>query len=250
MENIKNSLKILVIVRKFTGAPAALELLAQSQDIGMSLRQRNFISMAEVSPEMRNYPVVGVSWFEAMAYCSWLSYKTGKTFRLPTEAEWEKAARGTKQFRYSWGNYIDSSYANYWSFEDSGEKGISPVGYYDGSLQGNFKTSDGSSPYGTYDMTGNVWEWCSDWFSDTYFETSPTNNPTGPPSGPTKIKRGGSWIHIPEIQRSALRTSDGPMDRIEDLGFRCVQSISDKFDIESMFTFKTVYCRTELSQSF
>lgn len=98
-----------------------------------------------------NFPVVGVSWYEANAYCKWLSERTEKNYRLPTEAEWEKAARGTNQRRYPWGNSIDGSYANY---DNSGDPydNLTPVDYYDGSMQGDFSTHSNASPYGAYNM--------------------------------------------------------------------------------------------------
>lgn len=151
-----------------------------------------------------NFPVVGISWYEAMAYCNWLSAKTGKIFRLPTEAEWEKAARGddTKnstlrhQRRYPWGDNFDGSYANYWYSGDPYDNGLTPVGYYDGTTHGNFVTYNNASPYGAYDMTGNVWEWCSDWYSDNYYSRSHINNPTGTSSGSSRVIRGGSWYGL------------------------------------------------------
>ena len=113
------------------------------------------------TPGSDDYPVLGVNWDSAVAYCRWVSAKTGKTYRLPTEAEWEKAARGTDQRRYPWGNNIEHSYANYVGATqyDTG----SPVGFYDGSKRGELQTLSNASPYGAYDMAGNVMEWCGDW---------------------------------------------------------------------------------------
>jgi len=111
-----------------------------------------------------HFPVVGVNLHEANAYCKWLSEKTGETYRLPTEAEWEKAARGTDQRRYPWGNNIDSSYTNYYKSSDPYENyllftgGLTPVGFYDGDTQNGFSTHNNASPYEAYDMSGNVWE--------------------------------------------------------------------------------------------
>jgi acetyl esterase/lipase len=109
-----------------------------------------------------NYPVAGVTWEQAVAYCNWLSARTGKTYRLPTEAEWEKAARGTDQRRYPWGNDLDPGYASY------KEKPLTFVGFYDGSRRGELQTHNNGSPYGAFDMEGGVFEWCSDWYSPNY----------------------------------------------------------------------------------
>ena len=139
-----------------------------------------------------DYPVLGVNWDGAVAYCNWVSGKTGKKYRLPTEAEWEKAARGTDQRRYPWGNNIDHSYANYVGSApfDTGMK----VGLYDGSKRGELQTHSGASPYGILDMAGNVMEWCSDWYSKDYYASSPRKNPKGPASGAYRAIRGGSFF--------------------------------------------------------
>jgi formylglycine-generating enzyme required for sulfatase activity len=106
------------------------------------------------TPGSDDYPVLGVNWDSAVAYCRWLSAKTGKTYRLPTEAEWEKAARGADQRRYPWGNQIDHSYANFVGAApfDTGQL----VGFYDGSMRGDLQTHNNASPYGAFDMAGNV----------------------------------------------------------------------------------------------
>ncbi|MFC1557494.1 formylglycine-generating enzyme family protein [candidate division KSB1 bacterium] len=171
-----------------------------------------------------NFPVVGVSWFEAMAYCSWLSEKTGKVYRLPTEAEWEKAARGTDQRRFAWGNEINGHYAN---FEHSGgpyERGITPVGFYDGRTHDGFATEKNASPCGAFDMIGNVWEWCYDWYGGSmYYSNSPANNPKGPASGSSRILRAGGWVDSAYYQRAANRNSSFPENRNPIQGFRCVR---------------------------
>ena len=139
-----------------------------------------------------NYPLIGVNWHSAVAYCNWLSAKTGKKYRLPTEAEWEKAARGTDKRRYPWGNDIDHSYANY----VGGAKfdTVSEVGYFDGTRRGELQTHSNASPYGAFDMAGNVMEWCQDWYGRTYYSVSPRKNPKGPETGAYRIMRGGSFF--------------------------------------------------------
>ena len=174
-----------------------------------------------------DHPVIEVSWYGASAYCRWVSGKAGKTYRLPTEAEWEKAARGTKQDMYPWGNDIDSSYANYQNSADPFETGNYPftttVGFYNGSTYNKFLTHDNSSFYGVYDMAGNVWEWCSDWFGSSYYSDSAYKNPKGPSSGSKRIIRGGGWDVNPRFLQSASRMSSNPYNRISSIGFRCVR---------------------------
>lgn len=111
------------------------------------------------------HPVVNVSWVDAQSYCAWLSQKTGKRYRLPSEAEWEKAARGTDGRMYPWGNQVEAGRANCTS-----PVGTTPVGQF---------SPQGDSPYGCVDMAGNVWEWVNDWYDPSYYRSSPANNPTG-----------------------------------------------------------------------
>lgn len=142
-------------------------------------------------------PVINVSWADANAFCDWKSGETGENIYLPTEAQWEKAARGTDQRRYPWGNDSPDSYlANY---NRNVEKTM-PIGYY----------PSGVSPYGIHDMAGNVYEWCSDWYDDNYYSGSPTNNPQGPSSGFFRVLRGGCWHSNAYHIRSAYRYSNFP----------------------------------------
>src|SRR5579872_4263117 len=155
-----------------------------------------------------NYPLLGVNWDSATAYCNWLSAKTGKKYRLPTEAEWEKAARGTAQHKFPWGNNIDHSYANYTGAQsfDTGQL----VGFYDGTKHGELQTHNNASPYGALDMAGNVMEWCQDWYSRTYYSVSPRKNPQGPPSGAYRVLRGGTFFMDPLDLRTYARSAAWP----------------------------------------
>lgn len=152
------------------------------------------------TPDSDPYPVLGVNWDSAAAYCNWLSAKTGKKYRLPTEAEWEKAARGTDQRKFPWGNTIDRSYANYTGAQqfDTGRL----AGFYDGSKRGDFQTKSNASPYGAFDMAGNVMEWVQDWYSRDYYAGSPKKNPKGPAEGAYKVLRGGTFF----VDAADLRT--------------------------------------------
>jgi sulfatase modifying factor 1 len=156
--------------------------------------------------------VVGISWYEAEAYANWLSEKTGHRYRLPTEAEWEKAARGTDALKYPWGEDFDKNLCN--SYE-SGLYRTSPVGIF----------SKGKSPYGCFDMAGDVWEWCSDWYDDKYYANSPDENPKGPSDGAFRVIRGGSWNSLAGFCRSAFRFRYGPRARGYRLGFRLLQEV-------------------------
>jgi formylglycine-generating enzyme required for sulfatase activity len=191
-------------------------------------------------PGNENFPVVGVSWFEAAAYCSWLSAQTGSVYRLPTEAEWEKAARGgdyldgddsrqvpnpIPQRRYPWGNEIDGSYANYLDSGDPYEEGLTPVGYYDGSVHGDFATHDNASPYGAYDMAGNVYEWINDYYRGNYDKKAVTN-PQGPKRGSGHVIRGSAFLYETFKQRSAYRGSYYSSFRGVYIGIRCVRGIT------------------------
>jgi formylglycine-generating enzyme required for sulfatase activity len=174
------------------------------------------------TPDSENYPVLGVNWDGATAYCNWLSAKTGRKYRLPTEAEWEKAARGTDQRRYPWGNTIDHSYANYVGAQAFDTGMI--VGTFDGAKHGALETHSGASPYGVADMAGNVMEWCSDWYSLNYYAMSPVKNPKGPAAGAYKVLRGGTFFMEPFDLRSYARSAAWPsLQSHRMIGFRPVR---------------------------
>jgi len=176
------------------------------------------------TPGSDNYPAQGVNYDGAVAYCNWLSAKTGKTYRLPTEAEWEKAARGTDQRRYPWGNAIDRSYANYVGSKPYDTGGV--VGFYDGSKHGDVQTHNGASPYGAMDMAGNVMEWCADWYGRDYYAVSPKKNPKGPESGAYRVMRGGTFFEDGFDLRSYARTAAWPsVQGHRMIGFRVARSL-------------------------
>jgi formylglycine-generating enzyme required for sulfatase activity len=160
-----------------------------------------------------NFPVVGISWYEAEAYANWLSERTGHKYRLPTEAEWEKSARGTDSSKYPWGDEFDENFCN---FNASGLNRTSPVGIF----------PEGKSPYGCFDMAGNVWEWCSDWYADDkYYANSPDRNPKGPSVGAARVSRGGGWDDYAWGCRSACRLRGAPRVRRHALGLRLLREL-------------------------
>ncbi len=208
------------------------------------------------SYSMEHHPVVEVSWYGAVAFCNWLSEKEGLPtaynlstwelvnqfsggYSLPTEAEWERAAAwdGSKHCIYSFvsDTLTGRDRCNYdtnigsWPSSAVNPLGLtsypytSPVGWFDGmniSPNGSIQTVDSTSPVGSYDMSGNVWEWCHDWYSSTYYDGGAMTNPTGPASGSDRVLRGGSWDYYAGNCRSASRYTRDPSYTYTYLGFR------------------------------
>lgn len=181
--------------------------------MGTTARQQR--DKANTSWPMRgegdNYPMYYISWEECQEFVTRLNRMTGRTFRLPTEAEWEYAARGGKKsrgYKYSGSNSIGSVA---W-YDDNSGSSTHPVG----QKQAN--------ELGIYDMTGNVWEWCSDWYGSDYYGSSLQNNPKGPSSGSNRVLRGGSWFSDARNCRVSNRDINAPSYRINFYGFRLVLS--------------------------
>jgi sulfatase modifying factor 1 len=168
---------------------------------------------AEAPPLMNDHhfnhpqqPVVAVSWFEAVRYCEWLSGVHGAHYRLPTEAEWERAARGGVEGKlFPWGDAAPESLPEYPQRWANGPEAVG---------------SSDPNGFGLHDMCANVHEWCSDWFQAGYYAASPERNPRGPESGERRASRGGSWRHHIKVTRCAARSSIPPQFKYADYGFR------------------------------
>ena len=160
-------------------------------------------------------PVVAVSWFDAVMYCEWLSMLSGRRYRLPTEAEWERAARsGREGLVYPWGNDAPSERPEYiarWGGDVRGPLPVGPAGRSE------------PNEYGIYNVSENVHEWCADWFGRDYYAQSPERNPQGPETGERRASRGGSWRHQIKVSRCSARSSIPPSFEYADYGFRVVR---------------------------
>lgn len=155
-------------------------------------------------------PVVGIDWFSAITFCEWLSKKEGQCYRLPTEAEWEKACRGgVDDHHYAWGNEPPEL-----------------IEYFGGGWTGPRRVKEWqANGYGLFNMGDNVHEWCSDWYAGDYYAASPDRNPTGPETGTRRVSRGGSWRHQIKASRAAHRSSLPPHYAYADYGFRMVKAV-------------------------
>ncbi|MEN8154599.1 MAG: formylglycine-generating enzyme family protein [Acidobacteriota bacterium] len=156
------------------------------------------------------FPVVNITWDDAKAYCNWLSLKLGRNIHLPTEAQWEKAARGTDKRTYPWGDQQPDNTITNWDYLSTSKPKI--VGSH----------PEGNSPYGVCDMAGNVWEYCNDWYDTNYYSDSPYKNPKGPLSGPWRVIRGGSFNRREGPVRSSYRGGNYINFKYGSIGFRPV----------------------------
>lgn len=154
-----------------------------------------------------NHPVANVSWTDAQAYCAWLQSITGREYRLPTEAEWEYAARAASTTVYPNGNELLSNDANF-----NNKSGTVKVDKYK------------PNRFGLYNMIGNVWEWCSDWYGESYYNESPTINPQGPTTGQYRVLRGGSWTSTADLCRVSNRFWHNPGFILDGRGIRIAVS--------------------------
>jgi len=175
------------------------------------VRNRDFACFRDIGEGHPDHPVISVSWFDAVAYCEWLSRECGRAYRLPTEAEWERAARGgVEGALYVWGDEPPGDRPEYLRRWAGAVNGPRPVG------------EEPPNAFGIFDIGENIHEWCADWFDKNYYAVSPERNPGGPATGERKASRGGSWRHHIKVSRCAARSSIPPSFQYADYGFRVV----------------------------
>jgi sulfatase modifying factor 1 len=197
--------------------PAVRELpliaIGGREDVFKELAAPYVWTAAEPPAGYSSHPVVLITYSDALAYCRWLSDGLGREVRLPTEAEWEKAARGgVDGLAYPWGDDIEPSRSNFLAdAATKHERGTRPTGTY------------APNGYGLYDVAGNVWEWVSDWYAADYYGVSEPRDPQGPPSGTMRIVRGGSWVNADvSMLKCAYRHQVPPDTYAYSMGFRIV----------------------------
>jgi len=180
-------------------------------------------------PQTDNYPVVDVSFHDALAFCQWLSKKEGRTYRLPTEAEWEYANRANTAKLYAGGDdpAMLASYARVVNLERHAKfEHVQDIEFQKGDPSA-FPLPVGSllpNGFGLYDVHGNVWEWVADWYAEDYYAKSPVDDPKGPHQGEVRVRRGGGWNSFPLWARSSFRNWITPGSRYVNLGFRVAMS--------------------------
>jgi formylglycine-generating enzyme required for sulfatase activity len=184
------------------GGYDCVETKIEDQDSHILRQEGRYV----VESGFEDHPVTEVTWYGAQAYCQWAGV------RLPTEAEWEKAARGVDGRLYPWGN--DAPDCDKAQYAGCGGSTV-PVG----------SKPAGASPYGVLDMAGNVWEWVADWYDEAYYDGSPARNPQGANSGVRKVFRGGSWGYLPKFIRTTDRARNRPEYAGFNVGFRCGASV-------------------------
>jgi formylglycine-generating enzyme required for sulfatase activity len=205
---------------------------------------------AELSAD--EFPVHGVTWYGACAFCNFLSQIKGlqpvydlstwecdwekNGYRLPTETEWTYAAKGKEQYKFAWGNELQRVSCTFSGSVRLFSNGLTPVGFYDGTEKCGITTTSNASPLGVYDLTGNVWEWCWDWYGSSYYAVSPEKDPIGPENGETRLPwsskatrlwRGGGLLAPPEYLRVDRRWSACPDQCYSETGFRVAQTLEE-----------------------
>ncbi len=180
-------------------------------------------------PQNEDYPVLNVTWNDAVAFCRWLSRKEAKTYRLPTEAEWEYACRAGTTTRYYNGDDPDALAKVAKTTDPKGRSSFPAIQnlLIPKDQRGRFTAPVGSLPpnrFGLHDMLGNAWEWCSDWYGEDYYARSPVDDPQGPDSGDRHVRRGGAWNSFPLWARASFRNWNQPDSRCVNLGFRVARN--------------------------